>query len=201
MYTGSGWKVTGLNVYQSNLRKERTRRSQRTTKITKLQVHTYNPLEMSKHLPGHNTKHIAIPKNHCFACGKDNPQGMRLKFFFDEGHHRAWCKIKLPRKYQGPPGHAHGGIIATLLDEAMGKVNKLRSVVALTSSMAIEYVKPVPLGKTLLVEGTERDVQGRRHFNAAEIRDEAGQVLARSQGVFIAVDPEKMKAKFAKRGS
>ena len=82
----------------------------------------------------------------------------------------------------------------------MGKVNKLRSVVALTSSMAIEYVKPVPLGKTLLVEGTEQQVQGRRHFNAAEIRDEAGQVLARSQGVFIAVDPEKLKQKFAQGG-
>ena len=152
---------------------------------------------MPKRLSGHNTKHIALPKNHCFACGKDNPDGMRLKFFFDDDHHRAWCKFKLPRKYQGPPGHAHGGIIATLLDEAMGKVNKLRSVVALTSSMAIEFVKPVPLGKSLIVEGTEQDVQGRRHFNVAEIRDEQGTVLARSQGVFIAVDPERMKAKFA----
>lgn len=123
---------------------------------------------------------------------------MHLKFFFDAGHHRVWCKFKLPRKYQGPPGHAHGGIIATILDEAMGKVNKLRSVVALTSSMAIEYLKPVPLGKTLLAEGTEREVQGRRHFNVAEIRTEEGLVLARSQGVFIAVDLEKMKAKFGK---
>lgn len=152
---------------------------------------------MPKRLAGHNTKHIFLPKNHCFACGKDNPDGMHLKFFFDDGHHRAWCKFKLRRKYQGPPGHAHGGIIATLLDEAMGKVNKLRSVVALTSSMAVEFVKPVPLGKTLIVEGKEQDVQGRRHFNTAEIRDEQGTVLARSQGVFIAVDPEQMKAKFA----
>ncbi len=79
----------------------------------------------------------------------------------------------------------------------MGKVNKLRSVVALTSSMAIEFVKPVPLGKSLIVEGREQEVQGRRHFNVAEIRDEQGTVLARSQGVFIAVDPELMKAKFA----
>jgi len=154
---------------------------------------------MPKRLAGHNTKQISLPKNHCFACGKDNPEGMRLKFFFDQGHHRAWCKFKLPRKYQGPPGHAHGGIIATLLDEAMGKVNKLRSVVALTSSMAIEFVKPVPLDKNLIVEGTEQDVQGRRHFNTAEIRDEHGTVLARSQGVFIAVDPERMKAKFSQR--
>ena len=154
---------------------------------------------MPKHLAGHNTKHITLRKNHCFACGKDNPEGMHLKFFFDEGHHRAWCKFKLPRKYQGPPGHAHGGIIATILDEAMGKVNKLRSVIALTSTMAIEYLKPVPLGRTLLVEGTEQEVHDRRHFNLAEIRDETGQVLARSQGVFIAVDPDKMKVKFGKK--
>ena len=79
----------------------------------------------------------------------------------------------------------------------MGKVNKLRSVIALTSSMAIEYLQPVPLGKALLVEGAEQEVHGRRHFNTAEIRNESGQVLARSQGVFIAVDPERMKAKFA----
>jgi len=151
---------------------------------------------MPKQLSGHNTTQISLPKNHCFACGKDNPEGMGLKFLFDEGSHRAWCRVKLPRKYQGPPGHAHGGIVATLLDEAMGKVNKLRSVVALTSSMAVEFLKPVPLGTHLIVEGTEHDVQGRRHFNAAEIRNEQGDVLARSQGVFIAVDPERLKAKF-----
>ena len=154
---------------------------------------------MSRHLSGHNTKRLSLPKNRCFACGKDNPDGMRLQFLFDEGHHRVWCRFKLPRKYQGPPGHAHGGIIATILDEAMGKVNKLRSVVGLTSSMAIEFVRPVPLGKTLVVEGTEQEVQGRRHFNAAEVRTEDGQVLARSQGVFIVVDPERMKASFTKK--
>jgi uncharacterized protein (TIGR00369 family) len=154
---------------------------------------------MPKHLAGHNTKHISLPTNHCFACGKDNPEGMGLKFFFDEGHRRAWSRFKLARKYQGPPGHAHGGIIATILDEAMGKVNKLRSVVALTSSMQIQYLRPVPLGKPLLAEGTERSVRGRRHLNAAEIRDEHGQVLASSTGVFIAVDPEALKAKFARK--
>src|SRR5256885_4680940 len=46
---------------------------------------TYNRSHMPKHLSGHNTKHLALPKNRCFACGKDNPDGMRLKFFFDEG--------------------------------------------------------------------------------------------------------------------
>ena len=151
---------------------------------------------------GHDTRHVKVRRNHCFGCGKDNPDGMRLKFSFDEKSRRTWCRFRLTRRYQGPPGHAHGGIIATILDEAMGKVNKFRSVVALTKSMEVEYLKPVPLGKPLLVEGTERIVRGRKHINVAEIRDERGTTLARSRGTFIAIDPERMFAKYLpKNGS
>jgi uncharacterized protein (TIGR00369 family) len=144
---------------------------------------------------GHNTHTVKLPLNECFACGKDNPGGMHLKFEFDEPHHRATCEFKLPKRFQGPPGHAHGGIIATILDEAMGKVNKLRSVIAFTKTMNIEYLKPVPLDQTLTAIGFEKSVHGRKHHNAAEIRGVDGTVLARSEGLFIAVDPEKIKAK------
>ncbi|HEV7522162.1 MAG TPA: PaaI family thioesterase [Candidatus Angelobacter sp.] len=136
-------------------------------------------------------------KNHCFACGHDNPQGMRLKFSLDEESRQAICHFKLARKYTGPPGHAHGGIIATILDEAMGKVNKFRNVLALTGSMEIKYLKPVPLGQPLTVSGSEQSVDGRRHINMAEISNAKGEVLARSTGTFIAIDPEKM---FARHG-
>jgi uncharacterized protein (TIGR00369 family) len=137
-------------------------------------------------------------KNHCFACGKDNDDGMHLEFYLDEESRRAICKFKLGERYTGPPGHVHGGIIATILDEAMGKVNKFRNVLALTRSMNIEYLKPVPLGETLTVTGHEDRVEGRIHVNVAEITNEAGEVLSRSTGTFIAVDPEKMFAKFVK---
>lgn len=137
-------------------------------------------------------------KNHCFACGKDNADGMHLKFFLDEAQRHAVCKFKLSRKYTGPPGHAHGGIIATILDEAMGKVNRFRNVLALTSAMDIRYLKPVPLGKVLTVTGFEQSVEGRKHTNVAEISNEHGVVLARSTGTFIAIDPEKMFPGLAK---
>lgn len=136
-------------------------------------------------------------KNHCFGCGHDNPQGMRLKFTLDEESRQAICHFKLSRKYTGPPGHSHGGIIATILDEAMGKVNKFRNVLALTSSMEIKYLKPVPLGQALTVTAQEQSVDGRRHVNTAEISNAKGEVLARSTGTFIAIDPEKM---FARHG-
>src|SRR5437667_10483391 len=127
---------------------------------------------------GHDTRHLKIRKNHCFGCGKDNPDGMRLKFSFDENNRRTWCCFRLSRRYQGPPGHAHGGIIATILDEAMGKVNKFRNVLALTRKMEIEYLRPIPLGKAMTVTAQERQVDGRYHTNVSEITNEAGEILA-----------------------
>jgi uncharacterized protein (TIGR00369 family) len=123
---------------------------------------------------------------------------MHLNFHLDEARKTFVCSFKLSTRYVGPPAHAHGGIIATILDEAMGKVNKIRHVVALTKEMTIEYIRPVPLGKRLTVEGRERSVRGRVHTNTAEIRNEKGEVLARSRGKFIAIDPEKMFAKYLK---
>src|SRR3954464_1387644 len=154
----------------------------------------------NKHLAGHGTKHMKLPKNRCFGCGKDNPEGMRLKFYLDEKRRRSVGRFRLPTRYQGPPGHAHGGVIATLLDEAMGKINKLRQVVALTKTMEVEYMRPVPLGKPIVVEGYEVRVRGRKHTNAAEIRNEKGAVLARSTGLFIAIDPMKLFAKHLPKG-
>ena len=136
-----------------------------------------------------------MARNYCFGCGRDNPDGMRLKFTLDQAARKFVARLRLPRRFQGPPGHAHGGIIATVLDEAMGKVNRLRAVVALTSQMQVHYLKPVPLGKPLLVEGWEIRKRGRKLVHAAELRNLQGQVLARSQGTFIMIDPMKMFAR------
>jgi uncharacterized protein (TIGR00369 family) len=151
------------------------------------------------HGHGHNTRYIRLQKNCCFACGKDNPDGMRLKFAYDEDRARFVCRFRLRKRYSGPPGHAHGGIIATILDEAMGKVNKLRQVVALTSQMTVNYLKPVPLNQSLHVESRELSVRGRRHVNVAEILNSKNEVLARGKALFIAIDPRKMFAKFVER--
>jgi len=151
------------------------------------------------HGRGHDTLYVGLQKNFCFACGKNNPDGMRLKFTYDEERDCFVCRFRLTKRYTGPPGHCHGGIIATILDEAMGKVNKLRHVVALTSQITVDYVKPVPLNKPLRVESREFKVKGRRHINEAEILNQKGEVLARSRGTFIAIDPHKMFARFVDR--
>jgi uncharacterized protein (TIGR00369 family) len=147
----------------------------------------------------HNTRFIRMQKNYCFACGKNNPDGMRLRFTYEEERDCFVCRFRLGKRYTGPPGHCHGGIIATILDEAMGKVNKLRHVLAVTSEITVHYLKPVPLNQSLRVESREVRVQGRRHVNMAEILNHRGEVLARSRGLFIAIDPLKMFGRFVER--
>src|SRR5215469_8846787 len=139
------------------------------------------------------TRRKDLPKkNFCFACGPNNPQGMHLQFHIDEIRRRVTGTFRLGKRYTGPPAHCHGGIIATILDDAMGKLNKVYGVVAVTSKMTVEYLRPVPLNKRLHVESRHVSRHGRRLKHIAEIRDPGGTVLARSQGLFIAIDPEKV---------
>jgi uncharacterized protein (TIGR00369 family) len=165
----------------------------------KKKPHTKKSKAKPRSASGHNTSYVKLQKNYCFVCGMNNPDGMRLKFTLDEDRNTFLCRFRLSKRYTGPPGHTHGGIIASILDDAMGKVNKLQNVIALTKEMTVEYLKPVPLHQPLRVVGRGVSVEGRRHTNQAEILNEKNEVLARSRGLFIAIDAEKMFAKFAKK--
>jgi uncharacterized protein (TIGR00369 family) len=146
---------------------------------------------MLKKAVGHTTSALPLRKNYCFACGPDNPDGMHLKFTHDKKRNVIVCRFRVDERFVGPPGHCHGGIIATILDDAMGKLNRLREVVAVTAQMTVDYIKPVPLNKLLRVESHEILVDGRRHIHAAEIMNQKREVLARSRGVFIAIDAQR----------
>ena len=127
------------------------------------------------------------PANKCFGCGGDNAGGMKLTFEQDNVNRRIVGRFVLGERYQGGGGFAHGGIIATLLDEAMGKVCLFREVRAVTAELTVEYLKPVNVQHEIVVEGRETEQQGRNIFMAGEIRNEAGDVLARGKGRFVVI--------------
>jgi uncharacterized protein (TIGR00369 family) len=141
-------------------------------------------------------------QNACFGCGDANDAGLHLKFFVDD-EGRVLCRVRLAAQFQGPPGHAHGGIIATLLDEAMSKANRRRNIVAMTRHMSIDYLRPVPLENDLVLEGwSEKDAasaSGRKHQCSAEIRDAGGAVLASATGIFVEVTAEALRRSAAGR--
>jgi uncharacterized protein (TIGR00369 family) len=130
------------------------------------------------------------PKNKCFGCGGDNPGGMKLTFEQDNVNRKIVGRFVLGGRYQGGAGFGHGGIIAVLLDEAMGKVCRFREVKAVTAELAIEYLKPVNVQQEIIVEGRETEQKGRNIFMAGEIRDTAGVVLARGKARFVIIAPK-----------
>jgi uncharacterized protein (TIGR00369 family) len=127
------------------------------------------------------------PSNKCFGCGGDNPGGMKLTFEQDNVNRKIVGRFILGERYQGGGGFAHGGIIAMLLDEAMGKVCRFRDVRAVTAELTVEYLKPVSLEKEIIVEGHEAEQKGRNLFLVGEIRNMAGEILARGRGRFVVI--------------
>ncbi len=127
------------------------------------------------------------PANQCFGCGGANDDGMKLTFVQDNEKRRIVGRFVLGERYQGGGGMAHGGIIATLLDEAMGKVCRFREVRAVTAELAVEYLKPVRVQEEIVVEGWETEQKGRNLFHVGEIRTAAGDVLARGKGRFVII--------------
>jgi uncharacterized protein (TIGR00369 family) len=130
------------------------------------------------------------PKNKCFGCGGDNPGGMKLTFEQDNVNRKIVGRFVLGERYQGGGGFGHGGIIAVLLDEAMGKVCRFREVRAVTAEMTVEYLKPINLQQEIIVEGRETEQKGRNIFMMGEIRDAAGTVLARGKARFVIIAPK-----------
>ena len=126
--------------------------------------------------------------NHCFGCGAANPAGMKLTFDLDFDARRTRGSFILGPNYAGGAGFAHGGIIAVVLDEAMGKLSKLSDERAVTADMSVEYRKPIPVDKTIVVEGWQEEEKGRNRFRVAEIRDSQGTLLARGKGRFVVIN-------------
>jgi uncharacterized protein (TIGR00369 family) len=127
------------------------------------------------------------PTNKCFGCGGANDAGMKLTFLQDNVNRKVVGRFVLGEAYQGGGGMAHGGIIALLLDEVMGKVCRFREVRAVTAELTVQYLKPVKVNEEIVVEGYETDQKGRNLFLVGEIRNNAGEVLARGTGRFVVI--------------
>src|SRR5260221_3040788 len=99
------------------------------------------------------------PGNHCFGCGGGNEFGMKLTFELDEDEKRCSGRFVLGARYGGGAGFAHGGGIAILLDEAMGKISKITGERAVNAEFNIEHRKPVAVDSGIVGFGLQGDVK------------------------------------------
>jgi uncharacterized protein (TIGR00369 family) len=127
-------------------------------------------------------------ENRCFGCGGANRIGMRLAFDLDEVKKRISGRFRIGEEFQGGTGFLHGGIIATLLDEVMGKVSRIHEVTAVTAELKVHYLRPIRVNQEIVVEGFPIDRNGKNLYYGGEIRSADGVLLAKSEGRFVVID-------------
>ncbi|MBO8129393.1 MAG: PaaI family thioesterase [Peptococcaceae bacterium] len=126
--------------------------------------------------------------NKCFACGPDNPISLRLQFEDDGDVVRTSFT---PRdEHQGWPGIMHGGLMATILDEAMAQWCWRRNIPALTGEITVRFKKEVPVGTGLTVEARLEQQKGRLLFLEAEAVLPDGKCAATAKSKFIRMTGE-----------
>lgn len=107
------------------------------------------------------------------------PLGFRVRGDLVEGH------TTVGAAHSGPPGRVHGGVIATMLDHAMGAWLTEHERPSFTATLTIDYQAPTPLGEPLTIRGgAERD-EGRKTWMWATI-EHGGVQTVRGRALFIA---------------
>lgn len=125
---------------------------------------------------------------HCFACGPDNESGLRMTFEYGDGTARS--RIVPRREFGGWSDIMHGGIVATLLDEAMAHAALAAGVRAVTARIELRFRNPVPTGRPLIVEGKVVSRRGRVMDIEGVLSGEDGTPYASSHARFLSERPE-----------
>jgi acyl-coenzyme A thioesterase PaaI-like protein len=93
---------------------------------------------------------------------------------------------------EGPPGFAHGGSVAAVLDEAMGAAAWIERHAALVVRLVVDLRRMLPLETDTVFEAWITDVAGRKVTVRATLVDARGNLVAESEGLFIILSPEQM---------
>ncbi|KAF4410705.1 MULTISPECIES: PaaI family thioesterase [Streptomyces] len=124
----------------------------------------------------------------CFGCGRDQAHGLHLETRAGEGV-SVTAVFTVKAAHQGAPGLAHGGVLATALDETIGSLSWVLRTIAVTGRLETDYVLPVPVDTELHLDARVTAVHGRKIYGTATGRIGApdGPVAVRANALFIEV--------------
>lgn len=116
--------------------------------------------------------------DYCFACGPANPIGLKLAFAIDRQRRESLAAFTPGREHQGFAGRTHGGILATLLDEAMLKLTWELGIPAVTARFEMELKQAAPAGEPLTIRGWIEEDRRRIIITRAEVTNTRGELVA-----------------------
>ncbi len=119
----------------------------------------------------------------CFACGRENPIGLRLRFRAVGEGIRA--EFTPGPQYQGYAGVLHGGIVAAALDDAMANLFHMRGEETLTARLEVRYRREAPIGTPLIVSARVIGDRGKLFTAEASLALPDGTRLADARGTLV----------------
>ena len=134
---------------------------------------------------------FVVDPHHCFVCGELNARGLRTTIYATTG--LAWTELTLGPDLVGWSDKAHGGILATLLDELMGWALFEHDCWGVTAELTVRYLQPVDVSHRIRVEGEVSETTRRLFRTRGRILDEDGRLMATAEGRYVAA-PEARKA-------
>jgi uncharacterized protein (TIGR00369 family) len=120
--------------------------------------------------------------HNCFVCGQDNQAGLRLEFQTNASSQEVEAEVAFPRHMQGWRDTVHGGLLATVLDEAMVKAAIAQDIKCVTAEITVKYRKPVATNVSYQVSGKILESRGRVLLAESRIHDSGGQTYAQATG-------------------
>jgi len=117
----------------------------------------------------------------CFACGRENPIGLKLSFGFDGDDYATTFRVR--PEYQGWPGIAHGGLLSTVLDETMARLLWEKRLDAITARLEVRFRQPLPVGETVGIRARITRQRPPLVETAAEARLSDGTLVAEAKAV------------------
>lgn len=131
-----------------------------------------------------------LPPHHprCLGCGPENPHGHHLQVWREGDVVRA--EHVFDERHVGAPGIAHGGAVATVLDDLFGFLLYGVGEPAVTRHLEVGYRAPVLLGTPYLLEAGLQRREGRKLFVRAQGADERGALVVEASAVFVVVGRE-----------
>ncbi len=103
----------------------------------------------------------------CFGCGAQNPEGLQMAF--QPGADESVAEFVVPARYQSWAGVVHGGLVALMLDEAVGWAAWHSGHPGVTGKLEVRYRQPLKIGERVRVSGRVEQIRRTLIYATARI--------------------------------
>lgn len=165
-----------------------------------MMIHPLGPTLDSLVLPGAAGEWVAAKPfpdtttRFSYVSGDPESRAIRIRYFHNQATEQFAGRAWFGPEAEGPPGHAHGGSQAALLDEGMGAAAWHSGKTVLAAKIEINFRLPLPLGTVLTLWAEITKIEGRKVFTTGRLESDDGRVFSEGTGLFIVIDPVTLKA-------